>query len=60
MANYPMSVTVLELSQADKDRLQRIIHEHKLPPSNRMLSALVAAFKVGYTDAKPMGTQRAQ
>lgn len=53
VANYPMSIKVLELNQADKDRLEHIIHKHQLPPSKRMMAALVDAFKVGHNDAKP-------
>lgn len=59
VANYPLSIKILELDQADKDRLQRVIQDFDLPPSNRMLSALAAAFKIGYSNAKPMEAKRA-
>lgn len=58
MANYPMSIKVLELDQADKDRLQRIIHDFDLPPSNRVMSALAAAFKIGYSNANATEARR--
>lgn len=48
MANYPMMKKVLELSQADKDQLEQVLTYHELPLSNRMRSAMMDAFKIGY------------
>lgn len=58
MANYPMSKKVLELTQADKDQLEQVLTYHELPLSNRMRSAMMAAFKIGYEQRNAKGERK--